>query len=131
MDWRWWGAFVGGMITSQQPLLIVVLITAVASLGLAVAGHANQWLTTAGVLLAFAGLIQSRVSKLFLENSRHFWNKKKFPHGPPSFWMSKVTMDDDPRWSAEMRRALFRAPQVGDYLIGAGCILELIAVWAP
>ncbi len=115
-------------VTKLHVVVLALLFVSVSTATIALFSTPTRWLGIASLLLAVAGSYQSTITNNFLSDQAHFWDQKKFPHGPPSVWMRNVTMDESPSWRASARRQLFRNPSVGNYLIGFSTALGVIAL---
>jgi len=106
---------------------VVALFLAFSSLG---SPHVDRWVNSAGLLFTVSGVFQLEVSGLFSKLIDYYGNTEKFPFGPPSHITRQVSDEPDRPIATQLRNALFFRVRTGFWLIVAGTLLQLAAVWS-
>lgn len=89
----------------------------------------GKWFASAGLLLTIAGLLQLEVSGLFQKIIDAYSDTKKFPYGPPSHITREIIDNPDTPVRTWLRNALFFNLRTGFWMIVAGTMVQVVAVW--
>lgn len=89
----------------------------------------TKWLATSGLLATISGLLQLEVSGLFKKLMDLYANEAEYPYGPPSHFNRKIIDDVDHPISTWVRDVYFYNPRTGFWLIIAGTLVQVVAVW--
>jgi hypothetical protein len=121
------------MWTLQQRIMVsfffTLLVVGAVCLVLGIAFASSKWLTSAGLILDVAGIVQLEVSGLFDRVVEHYSDDQKYPYGPPSFITRKIIHNPDTPIRSALRGALLFDHKIGFYLIVIGFFLQLSGVW--
>jgi hypothetical protein len=109
--------------------LLVLLAGALYSTAMAATGNADKWLTTAGLLLDIAGIVQLELSGLFDKIIEQYEAKDDYPGGPPSNTTRQLIDDPERPISTGLRNILFFKRRTGFYLIVFGFVFQLAGAW--
>ncbi|QYR52949.1 hypothetical protein [Lysobacter soyae] len=103
-----------------------VLVAALFCLGKPISA---KLLTTHGLALTIAGLLQLEVSGLLENIMDRFSDEKKFLYGPPSHIMREIYNDPDSSIGGFIEDLLFYKPRTGFWLIVLGTAAQILGVW--
>lgn len=109
--------------------LVIVLALAAFSLVTSALLTSSKWLTTAGLLLDIAGLIQLDISGVFERIFEEYNDVDKYPFGPPSTITRQVIDHPDRPIRNALRIHAFQRGRTGFVIIVLGCVAQLAAVW--
>jgi hypothetical protein len=84
---------------------------------------------SSGLFLDIAGIIQLEVSGAFGELIDKYGNVGDYPYGPPSHITRQIIDNPDTPIRTGIRNALFFEHRTGIWLLIAGFVLQLSAVW--
>jgi TM2 domain-containing membrane protein YozV len=90
---------------------------------------AAKLLTTHGLALTIAGLLQLEVSGLLENIMDRFSDEKEYPYGPPSHIMREIYNDPDSSISGFIENLLFYKPRTGFWLIVLGTAAQILGAW--
>jgi hypothetical protein len=109
--------------------VLTLLLTAICSAAFALVASPTRWLGIASLLLAAAGGCQTRIADDFLDQEERFWDKSKYPDGPPTTWMHGEVTNESISWGGRARRQLFQNPNIGIVVIGVSTALGVLALF--
>jgi hypothetical protein len=112
-------------------LLSAMLATFVATfyfLGIG-AATAGKWFASTGLLATAAGVFQLEVSGLFQKIMDFYADEERLPYGPPSHITRQLCDDADHPVRSRIRDALFFNVSTGFWLIVAGTLIQVVAIW--
>lgn len=91
--------------------------------------NSGRIISSAGLVVALAGLIQLEVSGFFSEFLNKFDNEEKYPYGPPSYITREIIDNPDRPIRTKMRNLAFFDVRTGFWLIVASILLQLVGTW--
>lgn len=120
--------------TEKKWFLALMAMSACALLGTAYAiatasPFSSRLSNTLGLLLTLAGIVQLEISGLFEKLSEIFSDYQKYPSGPPSYYCREAIQDPDGGAIETLKALCFFNLKTGFYLIIAGTLTQLVAVW--
>lgn len=114
--------------------LVLLAITAgffVAGCSSLIAGcvGSGKLLASAGLLATASGVFQIEVSGLFQKIIEFYGDEQEFPYGPPSYITRQIIDNPDRPFSTWLRNTFFYNVSIGFWLIIAGTLVQVFAVW--
>jgi len=91
--------------------------------------NAGRLTATTGLLATLTGVVQLEVAGLFTKILDKYGDDEKYPYGPPSYSTREVIDNPDAPVRAWLRNYAFFRPVTGFWLIVAGTLIEVLAVW--
>jgi len=113
----------------SRAFMLVLLGCALVSIGMATTGNAGKWLTSAGLLIDVAGIVQLEISGLFDDLLREYGDDERYPYGPPSHITRHIIDNPDTPMRIWVRNRLFFQHRTGFELIVIGFFFQLAGVW--
>lgn len=110
-------------------LTLLAAFTCIAFAMVNLFGVRGKWLSSAGLFLDIAGLIQLSIGEVFQELLKYYADEERFPYGPPSMSTFNREIMDSAGPLQGLYAGLFWKPQTGLYLIVLGCLLQLAGTW--
>jgi hypothetical protein len=89
----------------------------------------GRWFSTAGLLVALAGLFQLDRSGFFTTLNREYLDQQKYPYGPPSYITREIIANPHTPIRTRIISIMFFHPRTGFHLIVWGAILQIISTW--
>jgi hypothetical protein len=118
----------------RKSFVLLSLLTV--GLGIAgVVGFSLGWptsgklLTSCGLLSTLTGVVQLEISGLFDRIFKEYGNEEKYPYGPPSYVTREIIDGPDDAIRTKLRNAAFFNASTGFWLIVAGTLVQVAAVW--
>lgn len=116
--------------TIERYAFVAMLAGAALSMASMAVFPASKAVTSAGIFLDIAGVIQLQISGLFGDIVRDYYEKLKNPPGVLNQLDWRTIRQKDSAARSLLRRHLFVRPQTGYILILCGFVLQLAGVWA-
>jgi hypothetical protein len=122
---------------TQQRFLVCLIVVAVALLilipfvGVVQSSHITigKLVSSSGLFLDIAGIIQLEVSGAFGELIDKYGNVDDYPYGPPSHITRQIIDNPDTPIRTGIRNMLFFEHRAGIWLLIAGFVLQLSGIW--
>jgi hypothetical protein len=114
---------------TEKVALVTLLAGALICLTLAPMGNPSRWVTSAGLMLDMAGIVQLEVAGLFDKIAAEYFDEARYPYGPPSRVTREIIDNPDAPVRTVVRNAVFFNARTGFWLLVCGFALQLIGAW--
>jgi hypothetical protein len=113
----------------ERFVLLILLVGAIVATMASVTGSASRWITSAGLMLVMAGIVQLDISGLFDQIAAKYFNEKHYPYGPPSHITREIIDNPDAPILMVLRNTLFINGRTGFWLLAIAFVFQLISTW--
>jgi hypothetical protein len=108
---------------SERIIVILLLIAALLAFAVALIAvqmawsSSGRWFSTAGLVVALAGLFQLDHSGFFAILNREYLDQQKYPYGPPSYITREIIASPETPVKTPIISIMFFHPRTGFHLI--------------
>jgi hypothetical protein len=119
------------MKRAERNVLAILLAGVVVSVVASATGNASRWITSAGLMLDMAGIVQLEIAGLFDRIAAEYFDEKRYPYGPPSHITREIIDNPDAPIRTGIRNALYFNPRTGFWFLVGGFAFQLLGGWLP
>lgn len=119
------------MKRAEKIALAALLAGALVCLVLAPLGNSSRWVTSAGLMLDMAGIVQLEMAGLFDKIAAAYFDEARHPYDPPSRITREIIDNPDAPVRTAIRNAVLFNGRTGFWLLVGGFAMQLLGAWLP